>query len=170
MSPGNIIRVACLIAGFLMGFTTTHLLWAAKYDRHLREETQARLKGALEVIDHERAQAGVSAKVGADVAAKTNKIQYRTREVIRYVPQVITPETDRRYPLPYSALRLYDSSLGLSELAGASGEPDDAPAPIATSNAFAIIAANNGECLGWREQVIGWQQFWTEQKALQKVE
>lgn len=159
-------KVACLIAGMLMGFTATHLLWSARYDNHLRADSEAKMKAAFEVIDIERDQSSVTAAVGAGVAEKTIAIQHRTQEVIRDVPKIITPDIDRRYPLPYGALRVYDASLGVSGPADGAGKPDDAPSPVATSDAFAVIAGNNGQCLEWREQLIGWQDWYAQQKAL----
>ena len=151
-------HIACLIGGVCVGVL---IMWQAGQGR----QAKAELKAAQSAIAFEKKADAITAAVGAETAQQTAHIQYRTREVIRYVPQVITPEIVERYPLPHGFVRLHDAAV-LSELPLAARQSDGAASDIGADQALGVIVGNVGQCYEWRAQLIGLQDWIKQQHAL----
>ncbi len=156
----------CLVVRF-----TFHMPWAgavtaanAKY-AGLVDKNEAAARHAAQVAQR---QGQVTQQAQARAVAVETQIRWRTRTIIQEAPLVLTPDTDRRYPLPVGFVRLYDASLlgrDLSAIPDPAGRPDDAPSGIAPSAAGAVVAGNNGECLADRARLIGLQQWIRDEAA-----
>jgi len=160
------IRILSALCGallILLGVQT----W--RIDRLKAEPVKADLHTAQHVIVRSAKADTITQATGERSSAAVTQIRYVTRTQIEKVPVYVTAETDRRYPLPWGAVRLYDASvLGLdpSALPNPAGEPDDAPSTVAAS-AFATVATgNNGQCLEDRQRLIDLQQWVRDEAAL----
>jgi hypothetical protein len=151
-------HLACLIGGLAAGVL---IMWGAGQDKAVKAE----LKGAQSAITYDRKADAITATVGQAAAEKVIQVQYRTREVIKLVPSVITPEIVERYPLPNAFVRLHDAAV-LQEVPAATWELDGSPSDVGADQALGTIVGNVGQCYQWREQLIGLQTWVKQQLAL----
>lgn len=130
---------------------------------------QAQIIIAQDEAAHRQAAAD---KITADentTAAERRQLQLQ--QVIanlRKVPQYVTPETDKRFPLPCGFVRLHDAAaLGIE--AGAvslpAGKTDGDECPVTPSAAASIVQSNYGLALGWKAEVDGWWSWYVRQAA-----
>lgn len=102
-------------------------------------------------------QAAQSAAVASRV-----QIQWRTRTLIQQVHDVVTPDVDRRYPLPVGLVRVFNAAfLGhdLSTVPDPAGRADDAPSGVEASTAGTVFAYDGGECLVDRDRLTRLQDW-----------
>jgi len=126
--------------------------------------SQAKLATARADLRKATAAQAVTATVAADVERRQVVVRYVTRTLIERVPIYVSPEVDRRYPLPVGLVRLHDeAAAGVSPVPGSAGEPDDAPSDVAASTLASTLIGNYGDYYACREQVRGWIA-WSEQQ------
>jgi hypothetical protein len=129
--------------------------------------SQTKLADARSALRKTTRAATVTATVGADVERRQVVVRYVTRTLIEKVPVYVSPEVDRRYPLPVGLVRLHDSAArGEAEVPGSAGEPDDAPSDVAASTLAQTLIGNYGDYYACREQVRGWMTWAEEQKRV----
>ena len=151
-------HLACLIGGLCCGVL---VMWAAGQGR----QAKADLKAARSAIAFEQKASAITQTVSAETAQQTAQIQYRTREVIRYVPQILTPEIVDHYPLPDGFVRVHDAAVA-EEIPVAAGQSDGAASEVGADQAIGVIVGNVGQCYEWRAQLIGLQDWIKQQHAL----
>ncbi len=126
--------------------------------------SQAKLATARADLRKATAAQAVTATVAADVERRQVVVRYVTRTLIEKVPVYVSPEVDRRYPLPVGLVRLHDAAArGEAEIPGPAGEPDDAPSDVTPSALAQTLIGNYGDYYACREQVRGWIA-WSEQQ------
>lgn len=106
--------------------------------------------------------AKVNETVAAAAAGRQVEIRWRTKTLIERIPDHVTPEIDRRYPLPGGLVRLYDAAvLGVrpTDLDPAAYGPDDAPSDVEASAAATILTANEGACQADRARLSDLQAW-----------
>lgn len=116
-------------------------------------------------------QAQVSAQAAQHDAEAQTKIITVTRTIMKEVPVVLTPEVDRRYPLPIGFGRLHDAAalgVDLSGVPDAAGRPDDAPDSVTASQAASIIVDNYGACHVTTQRLIDLQAWVRDEAAAQR--
>lgn len=132
---------------------------------------EAELAAARGTIGEERGRADLSSAIGRAVGAAMAARDAQTRQLLQEVKDVVTAETDQRFPLPCGLVRLHDAgALGieLSAVTACAGQPDDAAAPVGASDLAAILAANYGSCHLTSDQVKGWQEFYEGLRARER--
>jgi hypothetical protein len=149
---------ACLVGGVCAGVL---IMWSAGQEQRVKAD----LKGAQYAIAFDRKADAITATVSTETAQETIRIQYRTREVIRYVPQILNTEIVDRYPLPDGFIRVHDAAVS-SEIPGPARELDGAASDIGADQALGVIVGNVGQCHEWRAQLIGLQDWVRQQQAL----
>lgn len=100
-------------------------------------------------------------KIASAEVAREQKTQTVTNTIIREVPAHVTPEIDKRYPVPWSVVRLHDAAaLGLSvaDIAADRSGADDAASDVAASEISSRIAENYGACRLAYERVDALEQ------------
>ncbi len=133
-----------------------------------------RIEGAKHsaYVAKQATQASVIQQARERVVTKV-EIQYRDRiqivrekgeTIVKEVPVYVSAETDRRFPLPRGFVRVHDAAA-TGEPAGPAAEPDGEASPIVASAAAETVAGNYAECRRWREQVIGWQEFYEQLRS-----
>jgi len=122
-------------------------------------------KAAIKVIAKTDKAARVTESVGARTEARQAAVRIVYRDIIREVPVYVSPETDRRYPLPVGFVRVLDRAAAGSEAAVAppAGEPFDSPSDVTASDAAGTLVDWAGAYYACRTQVIGLLD-WNEQQ------
>lgn len=128
---------------------------------------KADLRAARIVVDRTQD----AAQITQDVAASVDQRQVETRTIYRTIteriPVYVTPEIDRAYTVPYGFVRLHDAAAvgAAPTLPDGTGQPADAPSGIALSAVAGTVIDNYGQCYAWRDQLIGWQDWYRQQQA-----
>lgn len=132
-------------------------LKAAKSDLRAARIVVERTQGAAQITQ------GVSASV--DQRQAQTRTVYRT--ITERIPVYVTPEIDRAFAVPYGFVRLHDAAAvrAAPALPDGTGQPDDAPSDVALSAVAGTVVDNYGQCYAWRDQLIGWQDWYRQQQA-----
>jgi len=80
--------------------------------------------------------------------------------IVQKVPEYIMVVDDAACELRAGFVRVHDSAAR-NEPPQPPADSDRAPGGVALSEATAVVAENYSTCHRWREQVLGWQEFWT---------
>ena len=125
-------------------------------------QAKQEVKTVTNTVFIERRQAKVTADVGTKSEAKLEKTRTITKEVIRYVPQILP---DRGYVIRNGFVRLHDSAaLGdVSRLSDTPAEPDGAPSTVTDTTAIGVIAENYGQYHQCADRLTGLQTWIAEQ-------
>jgi hypothetical protein len=166
MFPFNLASIQTLLVaiaislsvGFGSGFGVEHWI-------HTKAEAQAQLKAVTKVITIERKAAEVSTKAEATQVAAQEKIRTVTKVITKEIPVYVTKQSDSSCTIPNGFVRLHDSSAK-SELPPTPSISDGTSSGVTLSEVTETITDNYGTCNGWREQLIGWQNWYTEQKVI----
>lgn len=106
----------------------------------------------------------ISQDVGVEVEQRAVEIRERTRVIKEQVPVYVTREADARCDVPAGFVQLHDAAA-----AGATPSPaqsPDAPSGVAISSVAETVVDNYGTCLEWRNQVLGWQDWYSRLQGL----
>ena len=126
-------------------------------------------------VDYITAQAarGIAiAKAQTKVVLQT-EIKYRDRiktvyvkgeEIEKLVPVYVTRADDDRYGVNAGFVRSYNAAWA-GEPAGPASDTDREPAGIPLSDVAEADAFNATACRAWREQALGWREFYSELKS-----
>lgn len=154
--------IALSVGAWAGGFAV-HKWYQAEAAKELREQLQE----ANEQIEREQVSDDATQRVAEDVAERTDRVRVVTRDIIKEVPVYVDREDDQRCLVNRGFVRLHDAAArGTPPVPDSPGEPNDAPSGIGLSTVAATVAGNYGECRVWREQVIGWQEWYATQRSL----
>lgn len=165
--------VVAALAAFALGFTGGYTYAWSRQEatiQRMKAETAETQKRAVEAA---RAQERAAAKITGAVETTSAEVQERVRVVYRTitrkVPVHVTPEIDRRYPLPCGFIRVLDAAAARVDpdrVSCGPGVPDDAPSDVTASEAGSNIAGNYGDATANAEQLRALQSWVREQEAL----
>lgn len=152
--PGSYLAAAALAASAIW------FAHARGFADGKAEAEAAQKKGAAHAVAVNRAAnaelqsalAKLNVKIAAHYGEEETRAIYLTRTIVERIPAHVTPETDRRYPLPCGLVRLHDAGILAADparLAAPGCEADDEPAP-ATASAF---SQNDAEWAGYCHEV-----------------
>lgn len=158
------LNLFCGVVGLGLGVYATNVWHTAQDAKALRNQ----VKEANVQIEREQASDDATQATGEAVATAVDRVQWRTRTLIREVPVYVTPETDAAYGnLPIGFERLHDAAaLGTPPVPLGTGQSPSDAGGVAPSVGVASITDNYGQCHIWREQVIGWNNWYDTQSAL----
>jgi hypothetical protein len=80
------------------------------------------------------------------------------------IPDLVTPDVDRRLPLPAGFVRVLDAAW-TGDPVGPASDSDGEPAGVPPSVVAANEADNATSCRAWREQALGWREFYAGQQG-----
>lgn len=148
------------------------LLWLADARAYRRGANEVRAEWQAEKDAAAKAgrqlaerNAKVTTEVGAKVEKRQAEIRVVTKELIRDVPKYITVQSDARCVVPAGFVSLHDQAAAGVRSPDPAGFAAEAPSDVALSTVGETVAANYGTCNVWREQVIGWQEWWARISA-----
>lgn len=151
----------------VFAFAAAALLGAYSKGRN-DEEAQWRLKVAdarEQAAEREREMSRAIGEQGRrlEESRATREVATRTivKEIEHYVPMEIhTPEARACARLPGGWRLLHDAAaLGVPPAPVPEPGTADTPGPTPTDSIRAVVG-NYGQCLAWRDQVIGWQEWY----------
>jgi hypothetical protein len=120
----------------------------------------AETKAAIHTIHTVQAQGQINTAAAAKDAEVQTSIRYITKTLIEKVPVYVSPETDRRFPLPVGLVRVHDAAVlgvDLSSVPDPAGRADDAASGVEASTLAAIVAGNYGACRADQARLSGLQ-------------
>lgn len=136
-----------------------------RIDRLKAAPVKERVKTVEKIVYRQAKAAQITEDVGRRVAERETEVRTVTRTIVEKVPIYVTAEADR-LPVPLGFVRLHDAAaLGTPAVPFGAGESPDSPSGLGLSAVAGTVIGNYGQCLAWREQVIGWQAWYAEQKA-----
>jgi len=131
------------------------------------KQAKADLRAARIVVDRTQEAATITQDISASVDQRRAETRIVYRTITERIPVYVTPEIDRAYPVPYGFVRLHDAAAvgAPPALSDGTGQPDDAPSGVAISAVAGTVTGNYGQCYAWRDQLIGWQDWYRQQQA-----
>lgn len=134
----------CLLSGLVAGMMLTVMVMP----RHREEALKVDLKASELARSVEARGAATSSAIGRKAEARAIAIRTETQEIVRRVPQILTPDILARYPLPAGLVRLHDAAArgDLPAAHGPAGQSDDAPSAVTAADAAIVVAGNYGHC------------------------
>jgi hypothetical protein len=121
-------------------------------------------KRAAQTVRITKAQVQVVTKVETQYRDRIQIIYKEGKQIEERIPEFVTPDVDRRLPLPAGFVRVLDAAWAGAPVGPASdsdGEPAAVPASIVAANEV----DNATSCRAWREQVFGWRNFYAKQQV-----
>lgn len=89
-------------------------------------------------------------------------IHSRYHTLIKEVPRVLSPQVDRRYPVPWGAIRLFNAGATGAELSSIktpAGESDDSPSTFTASDLSTGTLKNDEICKSNSQRLIDLQAY-----------
>lgn len=131
------------------------------------KQARTDLRGAVRVTQRTQAAAVVTENVGTAVETARAEVRIVYRTITERVPVHVTPEIDRDYPVPVGFVRLHDAAAAGSTatLSDSAGQPADAPSGVPLSAVADTVVWNYAGCTDDRARLIGWQDWYREQRA-----
>lgn len=137
-------------------------------------EIDGQRRAAQAHTDYITAQAGQTVKIGqaqTKVVVQT-EIEYRDRiqkiyvkgdEIEKLVPVYVTPADDALCTVNTGFVRAYNAAWSGDD-SGAAAGTDREPAGVPLSEVAEADVHNATSCLAWREQALGWRDYYRKLK------
>ena len=133
-------------------------------------------RGKAELTEYiaKQATATLAAQKVVEKIVTRTEIEYRDRirvikekgdTVVREVPIYVTKEDDSACELRAGFVRVHDAAAAGAGAPGGATESDRTAGGVALSEALSVVADNYKTCRIWREQVIGWQEYYRSLQA-----
>jgi hypothetical protein len=106
-----------------------------------------------------RAQTKVVVKTEIEYRDRIRKIYLKGEEIEKQVPVFVTAADDQRCSINTGFVRAYNAAWS-GDVAGAAADTDREPAGVSLADVAESDAINATSCRAWREQVIGWREFY----------
>jgi hypothetical protein len=161
---GNAALHLLLGAVVLLGtFTAGYQVASWRLGEQIEAERAKRYAAvAKQVVD----SAELAARLDREITAKRERVRTVTRTLIEEVPIYVSEIGNAGCTLPLGFVRLHNlSAAGLPAIPDRADKSNDAPAGVALDYATAVVVENYGTCNDLREQVIGWQAWYTKARA-----
>lgn len=134
--------------------------------KYMRNSEQAGItqqaKATVDYVVHANA---INTNLGAIYVPQYLFIQSNTARIQQEIPQHVTPEIDRQYPVPLGFVRMFnDASHGPIPPASAGSDADPSGVPI--SDVAHAHAADEGTLDECRKQLSEWWDWYDQQSAL----
>ncbi|TWI65161.1 hypothetical protein IP91_02568 [Pseudoduganella lurida] len=122
---------------------------------------------ATHAVAVSRAQQHVVVRTEIEYRDRIKTVYVRGEEIEKLVPVYVTRDDDRRFGVNAGFVRSYNAAWR-GEPAGAADDADREPAGIPLSDVAEADAHNATACHAWREQALGWREFYAGLKAVMK--
>jgi hypothetical protein len=80
------------------------------------------------------------------------------------IPKYIKPADDQLFAVPVGFVRVYDAAWS-GDAVGPAADTDREPSGIPLSAVAATEVGNASSCRRWREQALGWREFYARQQV-----
>ena len=131
---------------------------------------------ALQKYNKEVAEYQEKIKVAEEQSKKTNTViqtkvvekvkivKEKTDANVQYVEKVLV-KYDNMCVLPNATISLHNSA-SQNEVSRSTGSPDERPSDVKASDLIRTVTENYGTYYQMREQLLGWQQWYKEQRKI----
>jgi hypothetical protein len=148
------VALAFLLAG-------SGLTYKIMHNANLAGETTK----AVATVHLVKAQDHITLNIGDIVVAGTIGAVTDTGRRQAEIPTHVTPQIDAAYPVPLGFVRVWnDASHG--PIPGSTAGTDESPSGVPLSDVAAAHVADEGTLDICRVRLIGWQDWYTQQKSL----
>lgn len=157
-------ELCALIAGALaLGCFTGGVMVGSRSSSKALAKLEAELETAKRVHEVERQRLTEYGKeLEAQLQKRQGQIRTVTKEIVREIPKIVGDGVC----INDGWVRVHDAAA-----AGVSVAPGEfvGPTPdITAARAAEVVTQNYGECLVWREQLLGWQKWHGEESESKK--
>jgi len=153
--PAELLGIVLLIAGaYLFGGYGTEMMWRQRVNDLQKQVAEAEAKSQQ-----------VNTVIETQVVTKIKVVKetvYVNKEIIK---EVVGKQLDAQCTIPVSAISLHDSS-SRNEVSGGASSADGTTSNVKASELLTTTTENYGTYYQIREQLIGWQQWYKEQKKI----
>lgn len=146
-----VFGLAFLVVGAVAGWWVTKTFWTA-----------SEVAAVNVAIAQERGNTKLVIRTETEIQTRIEKVRVIEKELIHAEPIIITREVEAACPtgLPTGFVRLHDSAAA-SKAPGPASESDTSPAGVTLAQANSAIRENYTEYHICRQQVIGWNVFYS---------
>lgn len=146
-------------------------VWKGRYDQLARNERAASAAAKVVFTGYIASQGAVNRRISAQLGDALQNVRVVHDTQVKEITRYVTPDIDRRYPLPWGFVLMRDAiragapspeAAGLSAPAG-TGNGD--ASPYALSDELAVSADNDGADRVCRAELSAWQDWYPKQKA-----
>jgi hypothetical protein len=95
---------------------------------------------------------------------RIQKIYVEGKQIEADIPKYITPADDDLFAVNAGFVRVVDAAW-TGDPAGPAAESDREPAGVPLDRVAAVEASNATSCRAWREQALGWREFYAGQQV-----
>lgn len=120
---------------------------------------------AIQTVKIVQAEARVVIKTEIEYRDRIQKIYIQGVEIEKHITDYVKPADDAHFGVNVGFLRNIDAAWAGVPI-GPAAESDREPAGIPLSEVAAVEAGNATSCRVWREQSIGWRQFYARQQVV----
>lgn len=150
-----LLGLACA-GSYVWGYTSGISSGTKNHTAYVNAQTAQTLKVAEQ-------QVKVVTKVETVYRDRVQKIYLEGKTIETLIPTYIQPADDALFHVPVGLVRVLDAAWA-GQAPGPADDSDREPSGIPISEIGRIQAANATACLVWRDQSLGWRQFYAEQQ------
>lgn len=158
--------VALLVYVYHMGAESVRAEWQAADAAKEIERLEQQNAAVAEALQLERRAVALGQKLAANEQARAVAREAQTKivtmEVVRYVEREKAQAATGGAVVWLDAdwVRGHDLAAAVPAEAGAEPFPAGEGGPATAGEALEAVAGNYQQCYRWRDQVIGWQEWW----------
>lgn len=128
------------------------------------EMADYKAKQVAQVVVVTKKEVQVVIKTEIEYRDRIQKIYVEGKKIEQAIPDYVQPADDARFAVNAGFLRIVDSSWA-GAAPGPSSSADREPSGIPLSAIAAVEAGNITSCRAWREQALGWRDFYARQQV-----
>jgi hypothetical protein len=134
--------------------------YAAGCLHEARHESAVQTAKVVTVVKHEMQTVTQVQTVYKD---RIQKIYVQEKEIEADIPRFIPPHVDAEFAVPVGFVRV--AAAGWSgDPVGPAGDADAGPSDLQFSELATAEVRNAASCRAWREQALGWREFYAKQQ------
>lgn len=156
-------KISALIAAILLAALMI-AWWSHREADNARADARA-ARAEADAAAWEASAARADVKRITTYVDRLRVIHDTTAAITKDIPRYVTPETDRRYPLPVGFVRLHDAAATGVPIVESPGDLDAARSEVTLYAAAEVIVDNYGTCHAIAEQLSGLQDWVRSREA-----
>lgn len=153
-----------ILAELLIVGTTYHL--GRSHERKLADAEMAAYKAAqvAQTVVITKKEIQVVTEIQVEYRDRIKEIYITGAEIEKHIKDFVTPADDARFGVNTGFVRNLDAAWA-GQPAGPAADSDRESAAVPLSEVAAVEAANATSCRAWREQTLGWRDFYARQQV-----
>ena len=158
------VWVYYVLGALLVMGTTYHM--GRSHERKIADAQMAdyKAKQVAQVVTIVKKEVQVVTEVQIEYRDRIQKVYVRGAEIEKHITDYVQPADDARFAVNAGFLRNIDAAWAGAAV-GPAVDSDREPAGIPISAIAAVEARNITSCRVWREQALGWRDFYARQQV-----